>query len=134
MVELFPYIFSEDAKKQAEFYVNALDGEILVMKTFGELLRANNHIHIRDKIMYLRFKAVGQVFLMSDLPEGFISRGNGMALSLRFLDEAKAQKAFDNLVQGGNVIIAFEKQLWGSSSSGIVEDPFGVRWQIETTC
>jgi PhnB protein len=30
------YIFSQDARKQAEFYAKALNGEILDIKTFAE--------------------------------------------------------------------------------------------------
>lgn len=129
MANLYPYIFSDDAKKQAEFYVKALDGEIFLVKTFAEWPQANEQI--RDKIMHLRLKAAGQVFFMSDSVREPVQRGNGMDLTLEFKGEEEARKAFEGLAEGGKVLMPFAKQFWGSMS-GKVEDPFGVRWQIAT--
>lgn len=61
MASLYPYIFSDNAKQQADFYVKAPDGEIVMVRTFAEMPRANEQI--KDKVMHFRFKAVGQAFL-----------------------------------------------------------------------
>ncbi|MHB1044242.1 MAG: VOC family protein [Eubacteriales bacterium] len=129
MANLYPYIFSDDAKKQAEFYVKALNGEILLVKTFAELPQADEQI--KDKVMHLRLKAAGQVFFMSDSVMEPVQRGNGMDLTLEFKSEEEARKVFQGLAEGGKMLMPFEKQFWGSMS-GMVVDPFGIRWQIAT--
>ncbi|MHB8984449.1 MAG: VOC family protein [Eubacteriales bacterium] len=129
MANLYPYIFSDDAKKQAEFYVKALNGEILLVKTFAELPQADEQI--KDKVMHLRLKAAGQVFFMSDSVMEPVQRGNGMDLTLEFQSEEEARKVFQGLAEGGKMLMPFEKQFWGSMS-GMVVDPFGIRWQIAT--
>lgn len=129
MANLYPYIFSDDAKKQAEFYVKALNGEILLVKTFAELPQPDEQI--KDKVMHLRLKAVGQIFFMSDSVMEPVRRGNGMDLTLEFQSEEEARKVFQGLAEGGKVLMPFEKQFWGSMS-GMVVDPFGIRWQIAT--
>ncbi|MHB8156302.1 MAG: VOC family protein [Desulfocucumaceae bacterium] len=129
MANLYPYIFSDDAKKQAEFYIKALKGEILLVKTFAELPQAEEQM--KDKVMHLRLKAAGQVFFMSDSVREPVQRGNGMDLTLEFKSEEEARQAFEGLAEGGKVLMPFEKQFWGSMS-GMVVDSFGVRWQIAT--
>lgn len=130
MANLYPYIYSNDAKKQADFYVKALKGEIILFKTFADMPHLTDE-RIKDKVLHLRFKACGHVFFMSDSVHGPVERGNGMDLTLEFQSEAEARSAFDGLAEGGKVLMPLEKQFWGSMS-GMVTDPFGVRWQIAT--
>lgn len=130
MANLYPYIFSDDAKKQAEFYVRALNGEIILIKTFAEMPHQSDE-KIKDKVMHLRFKAAGHVFFMSDSVYGPVERGNGMDLTLEFKSEEEARRAFAGLAEGGKVVMPLEKQFWGTMS-GMVMDPFGIRWQIAT--
>ncbi|HUW64743.1 MAG TPA: VOC family protein [Spirochaetia bacterium] len=129
MPDLHPYIFSDDARKQAEFYVKALNGEILVLRTFAEMPQASEEI--KDKVMHLRLKAAGQILYMCDSVNEPVQRGNGLHLILEFQTEEEARKAFEGLAQGGQVTLPLEKQFWGSMH-GMLVDPFGVRWQIAT--
>ncbi|MBC9785127.1 VOC family protein [Heliobacterium chlorum] len=132
MAKLYPYIYSDDAKYQAEFYVKALDGEIIMLKTFAELPQQNAKMElIKDKVMHLRLKVAGQIFFMSDSVNEPVRRGNGLDLTLEFEREEEARKAFEGLADGGTVLMPFAKQFWGSMS-GMVVDPFGIRWQIAT--
>lgn len=133
MANLYPYIFSDDAKKQAEFYVKALGGEIFLVKTFADLPDADAETkeRLKDKILHLRLRAAGQVFFMSDSVMEPVQRGNGLDLTLEFADEDEARRAFEGLAEGGKVQMPFARQFWGTMS-GMVVDPFGVRWQIAT--
>lgn len=130
MANLYPYIHSDDARKQAEFYVKALGGEIILLKTFADLPQSDDRTKpIRDKILHLRLRAAGQTFFMSDSVREPVNMGNGLDLTLEYADEEEARQAFDGLAAGGTVIMPFARQFWGSMS-GMVADPFGVRWQI----
>lgn len=133
MANLYPYIFSDDAKKQAEFYAKALNGEIFLVKTFADMPNADaaTRERLKDKILHLRLRAAGQVFFMSDSVMEPVQRGNGLDLTLEFADEEEAQRAFEGLSAGGKIQMPFAKQFWGTMS-GMIVDPFGVRWQIAT--
>jgi PhnB protein len=125
MAVIRPYIFSEDARKQAGFYAKALGGEIMSLQTYGDAPQAPDGM--KDRVMHLVLQAAGQLFYLADA--GHVDRGNGLDLTLEFDTEEEARSAFEGLSAGGNVIMPFERMFWGSMF-GRLEDPFGVRWQI----
>ncbi|MBP3964929.1 VOC family protein [Paenibacillus lignilyticus] len=129
MTKLRPYLYCEDAKGQASFYVEALGGEIISQQTYGEMMPGAAEGD-NDKVMHLVLQAAGLLFYMADA--GPIQRGNGMDLTLEFETEEEAEDAFNNLSgNGGTVIMPFERMFWGSMF-GRIEDKYGVRWQIAT--
>jgi len=127
MPTLHPYIFSEDARKQADFYAKALGGEIVDVKTFAEMPNAPEDD--KDKVMHLVLK-VGdlQIFMADSSP---VNQGNAIDLTLVYESEEEARQAFEGLAQGGKVLMPFERMFWGTSFGRVV-DPFGIRWQIST--
>jgi PhnB protein len=129
MAKLSVYIFSQDARKQAEFYAKTLNGEILDVKTFAEAPGAKEED--KDRVMHLTFKVGNPIIYMADNGSQPVDRGNGMDLTLEFASEEEAKVAFDNLSQGGKVLMPFQRMFWGTTF-GRFEDPFGVRWQIST--
>ncbi len=133
MANLYPYIYSDDARRQAEYYVKALGGEIILLKTFAEMPQADDQTRerLKDKILHLRLRAAGQIIFMADSVREPVKRGNGMDLALEFADEQAARQAFAGLSAGGEVLMPFAKQFWGAMA-GMVVDMFGVRWQITT--
>ncbi|THF72618.1 VOC family protein [Cohnella fermenti] len=130
MAKLTPYFYSEDARTQAQFYVNALGGEIQHQMTYGQAPGMEEEM--KDKIVHMSFVAGGISFFIADTmhhePPG---RSYGFDLSLEFATEAEAREAFANLSAGGRVLMALEKQFWGSLF-GRIEDKYGVKWQITT--
>jgi PhnB protein len=125
MAVIRPYIYSEDARKQAAFYAKALGGEIVSLQTFGDAPQAAESM--KDRVMHLVLQAAGQIFYLADT--GPVDRGNGLDLTLEFVTEEEARVAFEGLSEGGKVMMPFERMFWGSMF-GRLEDPFGVRWQI----
>ncbi|WP_115993253.1 VOC family protein [Cohnella lupini] len=127
MARLVPYIFSEDAKSQAEFYVKALGGEIRSVQTFGDL--PGSAEELKNKVIHLDMEAAGVPLFLSDSPSGPIHRGNGTDLSLIFGTEDEAREAFAKLSEGGVVKDPLQVQFWGALF-GRLEDKFGVSWQV----
>lgn len=124
MAKLTPYIISEDARAQAEFYRHALGGEILSVVLHDQPQEA-----FKDKVMHLSMVVGGTNLFMTDSVFGAVSRGNGMNLSLEFATEAEAYEAFNNLAEGGNVTHPLAPAFWGTLY-GEVDDKFGVTWMI----
>lgn len=130
MAKLYPYIFSDDARKQAEFYVKALGGEIVSQQTFGEMPGAAEED--KDRVMHLVLQAAGLTFYMADNGANPVIHGNGLQLTLEYPQEEEARKAFEALAsEGGRVVMPFQKMFWGTMF-GMVEDPFGMKWQVVT--
>jgi len=129
MAKLTPYFYSEDAKAQAQFYVQALGGEILNQMTYGQAPGTDEAI--KDKIIHMVFTAAGVNFYIADTMHEPPGRSSGFDLNLEFKTEEEAQQAFTKLSEGGRVIMALEKQFWGSLF-GRLEDKFGIKWQIST--
>jgi PhnB protein len=123
------YLFSNEAKTQAEFYTQALGGEILSIMTYGGI--PNTPEELKDKVVHLSFLAAGVTFFMSDNTDGPIDYGKSINLSLEFGTEAEAHSAFDNLAAGGQVKDSLKPAFWGSLF-GVLEDKYGVTWMITT--
>ena len=129
MPKLLPYIYSEDARKQAAFYAQALGGEIVDVKTFADAPGMDEKE--KDRVMHLVLKIGGETIFMADNGRAAVSRGNGMDLTLIYENESEARAAFTGLSKDGKVIMPFERMFWGTSF-GRLEDRFGIRWQIST--
>ncbi|MFC0213469.1 VOC family protein [Paenibacillus chartarius] len=126
MATLIPFLFSEDARAQAEFYIGALGGEINSVMTYGD---APEPIEgLKDKVMHMCFTAAGVTFFMADSMTP-LTRGNDISLNLQFKAEAEGRNAFEKLAAGGQVRQPLEPVFWGGSY-GEVEDKFGVLWMI----
>ncbi|MCQ6561444.1 VOC family protein [Paenibacillus mendelii] len=126
MATLKPYLFSEDSRAQAEFYVGALGGEIQSVMTYGEAPEPKSVN--KDKVMHLCLNAGGVNIFMSDSFDP-ITRGNGMSLNLEFKSGSEGREAFNNLAAGGKVLYPLEPVFWGGMY-GQLEDKFGVSWMI----
>ncbi|WP_335870343.1 VOC family protein [Bacillus sp. 2205SS5-2] len=129
MAELYPYLFSNDARKQANYYAEALKGKVISVQTFADAPQAKEDI--KEKIMHLVLQAAGQKFFIADSITEEVKIGNSMELTLVFPTVEEAHLAFQALSSRGKVLIPFEKMFWGSMF-GRLQDPFGVTWQIST--
>lgn len=129
MAKLTPYFYSEDAKVQAGFYVQALGGEIINQMTYGQAPGTDESM--KDKIIHMVFKAAGVTFYIADTMHEPPGRSTSFDLNLEFKTDEEALQAFANLSEGGRVIMPLEKQFWGTLF-GRLEDRFGIKWQIST--
>jgi PhnB protein len=123
------YITSEDARGQAEFYTQALGGEIISVTTYGEVHPQEEDL--KDKVIHLSLVAAGVTFLMSDSFHEPVSYGNAINQCLEFATEEEAQTAFDRLAEGGVVREPFKPAFWGAMFGQLV-DKYGVSWMIIT--
>ncbi len=129
MAKLYPYLHSEDARAQAEFYTEALGGEILSVMTYGEMPGAKDD-SLKDKVLHLALVAAGVKIFMSDSFRP-VHPGTNLNLSLEFADEEEARMAFANLAEGGTIGHPLETAFWGTLF-GQVTDKYGVLWMITT--
>ncbi|MBD3919646.1 VOC family protein [Paenibacillus sp. PR3] len=129
MAKLTPCFYSEDARTQAGFYVQALGGQINDQMTYGQAPGTDEAL--KDRIIHMSFTAAGVNFFIADSMHEPPGRSSGYDLNLEFKTDEEAQRAFANLSEGGRVIMALEKQFWGTLF-GRLEHRFGIKWQIST--
>jgi PhnB protein len=128
--QLRPYIKSEDARAQAEFYKNALGGEIKSVMTFGQV--PGTLVENKDKVMHLQLEVGGgNELFFTDCAPGSVQQGNDISLSLGYKTEGEVEEAFNKLSEGGEVKIALERQSWGLYY-GEIQDKFGIVWMLAT--
>ncbi|WP_040952745.1 VOC family protein [Gorillibacterium massiliense] len=129
MAKLTPYFYSNDARGQAAFYVEALGGEIGDQMTYGQAPGTDEAM--KEKIIHMTFTAAGVAFFIADTMHEPPGTTSGYDLNLEFNTEDEARRAFSNLSEGGTVIMPLEKQFWGTLF-GRLEDKYGIKWQIST--
>jgi len=123
------YFISEDARAQAEFYIQALGGKINSVTTHGQLPDAKEEL--KDKVINLSFTAAGVNFYISDTDFEALRHGNAIHQSLEFAAESEAREAFANLSEGGKVTHPLTPAFWGALF-GQLEDKYGISWMITT--
>lgn len=129
MLAVNPYIaFKGNCRDAIEFYKTALGAEVLFTQTVGEspmsdMGPAGNIMHCTIKV------GASTIMLCDDPTPGGAASGGNITLAIALNDPARARELFDNLAQGGTVIMPLEKTYW-AEAFGMVTDPFGVKWMI----
>jgi PhnB protein len=84
----------------------------------------------KDKVMYAGVPMGDMVGMFSDVPEGMpVTFGNFLSLTVSYPEKDEVTRAFDMLAEGGKVHMPLG-QTFFSEWYGIVEDRFGVSWQL----
>lgn len=129
MLGVNPYIaFRGNCRQAIEFYKNALGAEVVFTQTVGESPMSN--MGPAENIMHCTIKVGSSVIMMCDdpQPEGAAAGGN-ISLAIGLNDPERARALFDNLAQGGTVLMPLTKTYW-AEAFGMVTDKFGVKWMI----
>lgn len=126
---LNPYLaLAGTARAAMEFYQSILGGE-LDISTFGDAGIPD----APDLVMHASLRtAKGNVIMASDTPSGMPHNpGDSVAMSLSGDDE-DLPGYFDALAASGEIIVPYERQLWGDEY-GQVRDRFGIIWHVNRT-
>jgi PhnB protein len=126
-----PYVFFEGRCEEAlEFYRTALGAEVTMLMRFKDspdptMCKAGT----ADKVMHASFR-IGETTLMAsdgrcDEPMTF----KGFSLSITVKTEAEADRFFNALADGGQVIMPLTKTFY-SPRFGMTTDRFGMMWMI----
>lgn len=125
--KLNAYLMSEDARSQANFYVESLGGEILSVKTFREA--PGTPEAVKDKVMHLSLMVAGRNMLMISDSFEPVSSSRSISLALTYDNESEAKEAYAKLGEGGENKYPFALQQWGAYYGEVI-DKFGVTWMI----
>jgi len=130
-MQVQPYLdFNGRCDEALQFYKKAIDAEVgMVMRWKDSPDKSMCTADNADKVMHSQF-AVGDTTIMaSDGRNTGRPNFNGIMLSISVNSEAKADKLFNGLAEGGKVTMPMGKTFF-SPRFGMVADKFGVGWMI----
>jgi PhnB protein len=132
MPQPIPYLaFDGNCADAMRFYAKVLGGK-LYMLTFGESPMAEQTPKsARDRIMHARLALEENGSLYAgDSPPGMPYQGiNGVSIALNYGDVAQADRAFNELADGGKVTMPLGPTFW-AKCFGMVTDKFGCPWIV----
>lgn len=128
-VKVNPYlVFSGNCKEAMKFYAEIVDGDVEFM-TFKEAPMEFPKEAL-NLIMHSSLTFGKAVLMASDnLPDNPVGSSAGHAVMVNAGTLEDAQHMYNNLSEGGKVIMPFEDTFWGAKF-GQLMDKFGVQWMI----
>ena len=134
-MEVQSYLFFYDGRcaEAVEFYQKAVGAQVDVLMRFKDAPEKPDDGCVApgsdDKIMHTSFR-IGDTIIMASDGTGKEQGGfDGFSLSLALADKAQADRYFDALSEGGNVIMPLGETFW-SPRFGMLKDRFGISWMI----
>lgn len=134
-MELEPYLmFNGNCEEAFTFYKSVLGGDFTSFIRYNEMVEGNlMPEEEQDKILFIALPVGEGARLMgNDTTEELpVQRGQNMALSISLdsLEEDKVKLIFEQLSEGGEVLMPFQKTYW-ADWYGMCRDKFGVQWRI----
>ena len=132
-MKLVPYLnFDGTCREAFRFYQACLGGKIAFEQTYGETAAKDGvPADFHDKLVHIRLEAPGVVLLGSDAPPSVYAPAQGTTLTLLVDDMNRGKQVFEQLMQGGRIVMPFEKTFW-SPGYGMGIDRFGKPWMVNT--
>ena len=99
-------------------------------KAFGVKATVEMCTQIKGNVAHAEFQLDGHTIMLFDSHEA-VAQGDNVMLSILFDkgDIIRAQKIFDALGAGGQIIMPMGKTDW-SECFGLIKDKFGITWNM----
>lgn len=129
-----PYlVFNGNTREAIHYYAKVFGQDIPEIMEFGPGNGPDGQPFEKDVqslVLHSQLIVHGTRVMFSDaMPHDPVAIGQNVTLALHLPDIQVIHETFDKLAQDGNVIMPIQKTFW-SEAYGIVEDPFGVQWQL----
>jgi PhnB protein len=131
-MQVQPYLdFNGRCDEALEFYKNAIDAKVgMTMRWKDSPDKTMCTPQNADKIMHTQFSVGDTTVMASDgRNSGQPTNFTGIMLCITAENEAKADKLFNALAEGGKVAMPMGKTFF-APRFGMVADKFGVGWMI----
>ena len=130
-MQVQPYLdFNGRCDEALEFYKKAIDAKVgMTMRFKDSPDKSMISPGSEDKVMHTQFTVGDTTVMASDGRNSGQTNFNGIMLCISADNEAKADKLFNGLAEGGKVTMPMSKTFF-ASKFGMVADKFGVGWMI----
>ncbi|HEX7912033.1 MAG TPA: VOC family protein [Paraburkholderia sp.] len=131
---LQPYVFFNGRCEEAlDYYTAKLGAEVTMKMRFKDAPpdpQNQPRAGLEEKIMHASVRLGSTDWMCSDGQcDPNAGSMNGFSLSLTADDAASAEKYFNALADGGQVMMPFQPTFW-SKGFGMVVDRFGLSWMV----
>lgn len=135
-MQIQPYLFFEGRAGEAiEFYTKALGAKVVMIMRNNESPAAPPPEMVppgaEKNIMHASLDIGGATLMLSDGMSSGKPEFKGVSLSLTLPDAAAADRAFNALLEGGDVVQPLVKTFF-AERFGMLRDRFGVHWMVTT--
>lgn len=132
-MQIIPHLnFNGQCREAFETYAKVLGGEIIFIGTYAEMPGADQFPPEMQKlIMHTTIKLGDQMIMGADSPPDRFEKAQGLWVSINLKDAADAERVFNELSEGGNVVMPFQQTFW-SPGFGMFTDRFGTPWMVNT--
>jgi PhnB protein len=125
--------FDGNCREAVEFYAKVFKSEVGNLMTYGEAPPDPNYTvpeADKDKIMYAGIPVGGMVLMFMDTTSDWpLIVGNNINPTISVDDKDEVTRIFTELKEGGEVCMELQETFF-SEWYGMVQDKFGVIWQI----
>lgn len=131
--------FDGNTQEAFDFYRSVFGGDYAVVMRFSDMPPSEGVeilANIADKIMHIALPISDNCVLMgSDRVAEFCTndttyvQGNAYSISITPDSDTEAERIFESLAEGGQVMMPLEPQFWGSLF-GMLVDKFGIQWMV----
>ncbi len=124
-----PYLrFSGECEEALNFYASVLGGKVEGLHRYaGSPMESDVPPGFKNKIMHASLTSPLGTLMGSDVSQP-LPDGNRVSLSIA-PQGADAQRIFDGLAQGGQIVMPLEEVFWGGKF-GMLTDRYGFSWMI----
>jgi PhnB protein len=134
MATINPYLnFNGNTEEAFDFYKSAFGGEFSMVMRYKDAPPEHQMGESNgEKIMHISLPIGKDTILMgSDSPEmyGKVIQGTDIHISISTESKEEADKLFNGLSAGGQVMMPMENAFWGSYF-GMFKDKFGIHWMM----
>jgi PhnB protein len=132
-MQIIPHLnFNGQCREAFENYAKVLGGEIMYMGTYAEMPGADQFPPEMQKlIMHTTIKLGDELIMGADSPPDRYEKPQGLWVTISVKDASDAERIFNELSEGGNVVMPFQKTFW-SPGFGMCTDRFGTPWMVNT--
>ena len=130
-MQMSPYLsFNGNCEEAFKFYEQCLGGKLgEVFRYGGTPMAEHAPADFADKIMHGSLTIGDQVLMGADAPQGQYEEPKGISLSLHIKSIADAERTFNDLSEGGKVVMPIQQTFW-AARFGMLVDRFGIAWMI----
>ena len=125
--------FDGNCREAVAFYAKVFQSEVNNLMTYGQAPPDPNYPMAeedRDKVMYAGLRIGGITVMFMDMPSGSpLVVGNNINPTVSLDNKEEVGRIFNELKDGGVVYMELQ-QTFFSELYGMVQDRFGVIWQI----
>jgi PhnB protein len=130
-MQMTPYLsFKGQCEAAFRFYEQCLGGQVEAMFRYaGTPMAEQVPADWQAKVMHGSLTVGDQLLMGGDVAPDRYEEPRGFSLSLQIKSTADAERIFQQLAEGGRVVMPLEQTFW-AARFGMVVDRFGIPWLI----